>query len=176
MDATEIQEYTYRTRKEYEEKVRMQKHHIGAWIKYAEWEANLGEFARARSVFERGIDVDFQNNALWLKYAEMEMRNKNVNHARNVWERAVKHLPRVEQFWYKYIHMEELLGEIQKVRDLFERWLVWEPGRRAYQAYLEFEVRNGDTQDKCRDILNRMIDELRDAESFLQAAKYEEKH
>lgn len=59
MDSTEIQEYTYRTRKEYEEKVRMQKHHIGAWIKYAEWEANLGEFARARSVFERGIDVDF---------------------------------------------------------------------------------------------------------------------
>ena len=34
---------------------------MGTWIKYAEWEASIGEFARARSVFERAIDVDFEH-------------------------------------------------------------------------------------------------------------------
>ena len=61
------------------------------WLKYAEWEASIGEFIRARSVFERAISVDFQHVALWLKYADMEMRNKHVDSARNVWERACKH-------------------------------------------------------------------------------------
>jgi crooked neck len=83
-------------RRDFEEKLKMQKHHIGAWIKYAEWEASIEEFLRSRSVFERAIEVDFQNVSLWLRYAEMEMRNKNVVHARNIWERATGHLPRVE--------------------------------------------------------------------------------
>lgn len=47
-------------------------------MKYAEWEAQIGEFKRARSVFERAIAIDFQHVTLWLKYAEMEMRNKFV--------------------------------------------------------------------------------------------------
>lgn len=29
------------------------------WLNYAEWEASIGEFARARSIFERAIDVDY---------------------------------------------------------------------------------------------------------------------
>ena len=95
-DQEELEDYKYRTRKEYEDSIRRQKHHIGTWIKYAEWEASIGEFERSRSVFERTIDVDFEHITLWLKYAEMEMKNKFVNHARNVWERACKHLPRVD--------------------------------------------------------------------------------
>ena len=51
---------------------------MGNWIKYGEWEANIGEFERARSVFERALDIDFQHISIWLKYAEMEMRNKNI--------------------------------------------------------------------------------------------------
>ena len=74
----------------------MQRHHMGAWIKYAEWEASIGEFVRARSVFERALEVDFQHVTLWLKYAEMEMLNKHVDHSRNIWERATTHLPRVD--------------------------------------------------------------------------------
>jgi len=54
---------------------------------------------RARSVFERTLDVDYTNRTVWLKYAEMEMSNKFVNSARNVWDRAVTLLPREDQFW-----------------------------------------------------------------------------
>lgn len=55
---------------------------------------------RARSIYERALDVDHRNITLWLKYAEMEMKNRQVNHARNIWDRAITILPRVNQFWY----------------------------------------------------------------------------
>jgi len=95
-DPEEIADYKERTRRGYEDSLRRQKHHMGTWIKYAEWEANIGEVQRARSVFERAIDIDYTHVTLWLKYAEMEMQGKFINHARNVWERACKYLPRVD--------------------------------------------------------------------------------
>lgn len=56
----------------------------------------LKEFSRARSVFERALDVDPYCISLWIRYAENEMKNKFINHARNLWERATSILPRVE--------------------------------------------------------------------------------
>ena len=82
----------------------------GSWIKYALWEENIKEIQRARSIFERCLEVDYKVISTWLKYVDMEMRNKYVNHARNIWERAVTLMPRVDQFWYKYAYMEEVLG------------------------------------------------------------------
>ena len=121
---------------------------MGTWIRYAEWEATIGEFQRSRSVFERAMEVDYQHVTLWLKYAEMEMRNKHVSHARNIWDRACKHLPRTDQFWYKYAYMEEMLGNYDKVREIFESWMTWEPKENAWDAYLKFEERRDEYQ-KC---------------------------
>lgn len=78
MDQDELQDYKFMKRKEFEEKLRMQRHAMGTWIKYAEWEASIMEFARARSVFERAMEIDYQHIPLWLKYAEMEMKNKHI--------------------------------------------------------------------------------------------------
>jgi crooked neck len=69
---------------------------------------------RARSIFERALDVDYKNVSLWLRYTEMEMRNKQIAHARNLWDRAVTILPRVSQFWLKAIHMEGLLSSLSR--------------------------------------------------------------
>ncbi len=66
---------------------------------YASWEEQQKDFRRARSVWERCLDVDHRSIPTWLKYAEMEMRHRFVNHARNVWDRAVTILPRVDQLW-----------------------------------------------------------------------------
>ena len=44
------------------------------WIKYAQWEESQQEVQRARSVYERALDVDHRTITVWLKYAEMEMR------------------------------------------------------------------------------------------------------
>eukprot|EP00347_Sterkiella_histriomuscorum_P012460 403368491 len=174
-DSDELDEYKYRTRKEFEDSIRKQRHHMGTWIKYAEWEASIAEFDRARSVFERTVDVDFEHVTLWLKYAEMEMKNKFINHARNVWERACKHLPRVDQFWYKYSYMEEMVGEFDRARKIFEDWMTWEPQENAWNAYLKFEERQGQL-DKCRTILERYIDVNPTVSSYIKAAKFEEQH
>ena len=40
---------------------------ITNWIKYAQWEESQKEIQRARSVFERALDVDDRNITLWLK-------------------------------------------------------------------------------------------------------------
>lgn len=57
---------------------------------------------RARSIYERALDVEHRNVTLWLKYAEMEMKNRQINHARNIWDRAITILPRANQFWYDW--------------------------------------------------------------------------
>lgn len=63
---------------------------------------DASSFFRARSIYERALDVDHRNITLWLKYAEMEMKSRQVNHARNIWDRAITILPRVNQFWYEW--------------------------------------------------------------------------
>jgi len=56
----------------------------------------LLEFRRARSIFERALEVDPSNIGVWMKYIEMEMRHKFINHARNVFERAIYQMPRID--------------------------------------------------------------------------------
>ena len=73
---------------------------ITAPLQYAAWEEKQKDFRRARSVFERALDVNYNAPNIWLKYAEMEMRHRFVNHARNVWDRAVTLMPRVDQLWW----------------------------------------------------------------------------
>ena len=101
----------------------------------------LKEFQRARSIFERAIDVDPFNISLWIRYAENEMKNKFINHARNIWERAVSILPRVEHLWSKYMEMEEILGENEKVRKIYQNWLSWNPPQSSWISCLNFEKR-----------------------------------
>lgn len=94
-------------RKEYEDRLRSNRHNITTWLKYAHFEEAQKDWERARSVYERALDQDYRNIAIWLKYAEMEMRGKFIQHARNVWERATKILPRVDQFWYVHVVGDE---------------------------------------------------------------------
>ena len=55
MDPDELDDYKYRMRNDFENSLRKQRHYMGTWLKYAEWEASIGEIMRARSVFERAI-------------------------------------------------------------------------------------------------------------------------
>jgi crooked neck len=126
-------------------------------MKYAAWEEHQGEFLRARSIYERALEIDYKSTTIWLKYAEMEMRNKFINHARTVWDRACKLLPRVDQFWYKYAHMEELLGNYLGAREIFKSWMSWEPEENAWLSYCKFEERMGETE-KAREVMYRYIE------------------
>ena len=173
-DTEELKEYRMSKRKEFEDKIRMQRGHIGNYIKYAVFEEAQKEYERARSVFERGLDVDYQQPSVWLKYAEMEMRNKFVNHARNVWDRAVSLLPRIDQFWYKYTYMEEMLENYAGARTLFERWMAWEPDDVAWGAYVKFEERRRDLS-RARGVFERYVAALPSLRSYLKYARWEER-
>ena len=62
MDEEELDDYKYKKRREFEETLRRQKHHMNTWIKYALVGGKpCRSFRRARSVFERAIDIDYKH-------------------------------------------------------------------------------------------------------------------
>ncbi|KAM1223787.1 hypothetical protein FF1_042668 [Malus domestica] len=155
-DATELADFRLRMRKGFEDQTRRQKRNARVWIKYARWEESQKELDRARSVWERLLEVDYRNHTVWVEYAGMEMKNKMINHARNVWERAVQLLPRVDQLWYKYIHMEEMIGNAARAREIFRRWMDWNPDQQGWIEFIEFELRYNEV-DHARAIFEQFV-------------------
>ncbi|KAG8583775.1 hypothetical protein GDO81_008541 [Engystomops pustulosus] len=174
-DNEELNDYKLRKRKTFEDNIRKNRTVISNWIKYAQWEESLKEVQRARSIYERALDVDHRNITLWLKYAEMEMKNRQVNHARNIWDRAITILPRVNQFWYKYTYMEEMLGNVAGTRQVFERWMEWQPEEQAWHSYINFELRYKEV-DRARSIYERFVIVHPDVKNWIKYARFEEKH
>ena len=172
-DKEELALYQQGKRKDFEDQIRRSRNHIGLWTRYAEWEASQKEYERARSVFERALDVDYRNQTIWFKYAEMEMKGKFVNHARNIYDRAVTLHPRVDSFWLKYTYMEELVGAIDQCRQVFERFMKWEPDDNGWQAYVKFEMRQGEIS-RARGIYERYIAVHQTSKAFLKYARWEE--
>ncbi|PLW18900.1 hypothetical protein PCASD_22035 [Puccinia coronata f. sp. avenae] len=172
-DFEELHEYRGRKRKEFEEVIRRTRQDLRAWTKYATWEASQNEFPRARSVFERALDVAPTAEKLWLTYCEMELKARNIQHARNLFDRAVTLLPRINQIWYKYVYLEELLGNIAGARQVFERWMAWEPDEKAWSAYIKMEARYQEL-DRASQLYERMIACHPDPKNWIKWAKFEE--
>jgi crooked neck len=143
------------------------------WLQYASWEASQNEFARARSVFERALDVDPRSVPLWLTYTETELKSRNVQHARNLFDRAVTLLPRVDQLWYKYVYLEELLQNIAGARQVFERWMAWEPDDKAWQAYIKLETRYNEL-DRASAVYERWVAVRPEPRVWVKWGKFEE--
>ena len=172
-DKEELALYQQGKRKDFEDQIRRSRNHIGLWTRYAEWEATQKEYERARSVFERALDIDYRSQTIWFKYAEMEMKGKFINHARNVYDRAVTLHPRVDSFWLKYTYMEELVGAIDQCRQVFERFMKWEPDDNGWGAYVKFEMRQGEI-GRARGIYERYIALHQTSKAFLKYARWEE--
>lgn len=174
-DEEELQDYKLRRRKTFEDNLRKNRTVISNWIKYAQWEESLREIQRARSIYERALDVDHRNLTLWLKYAEMEMKNRQVNHARNIWDRALTTLPRVNQLWFKYTYMEEMLGNVAGARQVFERWMEWQPEEQAWHSYINLELRYREVE-RARSIYERFVLAHPAVKNWIKYARFEERH
>ncbi|KAI0553513.1 cell cycle control protein [Xylaria curta] len=172
-DLEELHEFQGRKRKEFEDYVRRNRINMNNWMRYAAWELEQKEFKRARSIFERALDVDATSVVLWIRYIEAEMRNRNINHARNLLDRAVTILPRVDKLWYKYVYMEEMLGNIPGTRQVFERWMEWEPDEAAWGAYIKLEKRYGE-YERARAIFERFTIVRPEPRNWIKWAKFEE--
>ncbi|KAI2622933.1 cell cycle control protein [Hypomontagnella submonticulosa] len=174
-DLEELHEFQGRKRREFEDYVRRNRINMNNWMRYAAWELEQKEFKRARSIFERALDVDSTSVVLWIRYIEAEMKNRNINHARNLLDRAVTILPRVDKLWYKYVYMEEMLGNIPGTRQVFERWMSWEPDEAAWSAYIKLEKRYGEFQ-RARDIFERFTIVHPEPRNWIKWAKFEEEY
>lgn len=174
-DLEELHEYQGRKRKEFEDYVRRNRVSLHNWTQYAQWELEQKEFARARSVFERALDVHPHNVQLWIRYIEAEMKSRNINHARNLLDRAVTVLPRVDKLWYKYVYMEEMLGNIPGTRHVFDRWMQWHPDEAAWSAYIKLEKRYGE-YDRARDIFRTLTMIHPEPRNWIKWARFEEEH
>ncbi|KAL3498965.1 hypothetical protein ACH5RR_041697 [Cinchona calisaya] len=174
-DPSELADYRLRKRKEFEDLIRRVRWNKSVWVKYAKWEESQNDFNRARSVWERALEVDYRDHTMWLKYAEVEMKNKFINHARNVWDRAVTLLPRVDQLWYKYIHMEEVLGNVAGARQIFERWMSWQPDQQGWLSYIKFELRYNEVE-RARAIFDRFVECHPKVGAYIRYAKSEMKN
>ncbi|KAG6516889.1 hypothetical protein ZIOFF_020263 [Zingiber officinale] len=173
-DSDDLADYRLRRRKGFEDVIRRARWKTGTWVAYAAWEESQGDIARARSIWERVLEVDYRNPTLWLQAAAFEMRIRCINHARNIWDRAVAFLPRVDQLWYKYAHMEEILGNVAGARLIFERWMDWQPDTQGWLSYINFELRYNEV-DRARAIYERFVVCHPRPSSFIKYAKFEAK-
>lgn len=174
-DLEELHEFQSRKRTGFENYVRRNRLDMGNWMRYAVWELEQKEYRRARSVFERALDVDPTYVQLWVRYVESEMKERNINHARNLLDRAVTILPRVDKLWYKYVYMEEMLGNIAGTRAVFERWMSWEPDEAAWSAYIKLEKRYGEF-DRARNIFERFTIVHPESRNWIKWARFEEEN
>ena len=169
-DRRDVGEYREQQRKGFEDNLRRNRGAIGVWIKYARFEESQHDFARARSIYERALDVDPRCVPLWIRYSEMEMRCRNVSMARNVLDRAVTIQPRIDQFWYKYAYMEEMCGEVGRAGEVWERWMAWEPEARVWWTYHKFATRHKN-DDLAGGVVERLLAVHPEAENWIKAAK-----
>jgi crooked neck len=173
-DAEEYQAHLRERRQHYEDNIRYRRDDIANWIKYAKFEEENQELERARSVFERALEVvSSRSPDLWLRYVELELRNECINHARNILDRAVQLLPRVDRLWYKYAYVEEMVQDISKCRAVFERWMQWLPDDNAWLSFARFETRCGNVE-QAEKVLRQYVNAYPSARAFLRFAKWAE--
>lgn len=175
LDEAELREIRFQRRKDFEDRLRRNKHSMSCWVQYADYESKQQEYERARSVFERAIQIDYTNSAIWLKYCEMEQKNQFYNHARNVFERVIRLLPKHEQFWFKYAFMEEALGNYKGTREIYNRWMEMKPEPKGWLQFVEFEERCGEI-DQARKLMEKMVEVHTNKDTFLTLCQFEEKH
>ncbi|SBT01579.1 splicing factor, putative [Plasmodium malariae] len=175
IDEDELNEYKITKRKEFEDKIRKRRYLISTYIKYALWEIKQKDIKRARSIFERALNIDYTNKNLWLKYVEVELTNKNINSARNLLERVVLLLPLENTFWKKYAHLEEILNNFVNTRNIYERWIKWKIDETSFLCYINFEERCKEIS-KCREIFERLIVSIPKLECFYKFIRFEKKY
>lgn len=174
-DIQELRHYQAKKRTEYENALRRNRLDFPQWIRYALWELDQQhEVARARSIFERALEVDATNIKVWMAYIQAELRHNNVNHARNLLDRAVTIQPRVDKLWFTFVQTEEGLDNVRGARAVFERWIEWNPPFSAWNAYISLEKRYKE-YDRARQVYRRLLElQPEDVSHWIHWAKFEE--
>ncbi|CAH6723664.1 pre-mRNA-splicing factor Clf1p [[Candida] jaroonii] len=172
-DIEELRSFQLKKRREFEQQINLNRLNFGVWIRYAKWEVEFNhDFKRARSIYERALQVNIEHIPFWINYIKFELSNNNINHARNILDRAITTLPHVEKFWYMYVQAEEALQDYTKVRTLFRNWIDWRPSTGVWDSWINFEKRY-DEVDNVRDIFRKYVTEVSRGEVWMKWINFE---
>src|SRR5690606_24837770 len=96
-----------RCRTLYQKHIEFNPSNVQAWIKFAELEAALEDFDRARAIFELAVNQDTLDmpELLWKAYIDFEEENAEYELARMLYERLLEKTSHVK-VWISYAHFE----------------------------------------------------------------------
>ncbi|PPS94001.1 HAT (Half-A-TPR) repeat containing protein [Cryptosporidium hominis] len=171
----ELEDYRIRKRKEFEDSIRRKRWKISLYLSYAKWESLQNNIKNSRSIFERGILINYENVRIWREYIKLEITNGNINNARNLFERVTHLLPRIDEFWIKYIQMELILKNYINVRHIYRKWIDWKPDPSIYIQYSKFEEECGEIKS-ARGVMKDLIISYPDESNFIEYIKFEQRH
>lgn len=172
-DIEELRSLQLTKRKEYEQQLNKNRLNYGQWIRYAKWEIEFcHDFKRARSIYERALQVNIEHVPFWINYIKFELSNNNINHARNIMDRAIATLPRIDKFWFLYVQTEETLQNYNKVRQLFNSWMNWKPPATAWEAFIGFETRY-DEKENVRSIYKKYVGHYPQGQTWVEWINFE---
>ena len=72
----ELEDQKMRRRKVFEDSIRKNRTTMSNWFKYAAYEDNMKEIERARSIYERAIDVDHRGIQVWLRLGSKKLYHR----------------------------------------------------------------------------------------------------
>ena len=104
--------------------------------------AQLREFDRVRTLYEKYIEFDPTNSSAWIQFAQFEAALADYARARAIFELGVSQSPLSypENLWKAYIDFEFEQGEREKTRALYERLVQLSGHVKVWRAYAEFEA------------------------------------
>lgn len=138
MSTDEASIYKAKTREGFETSIRNNRFNLATYVRYAEWEASLGEFRRARSAFERGLEVNYQDVSYWIRYISMEEGLGDCDHVMSLFSRVTYLLPGVGDVWLRWIAVSRVIGSRDDVYRVLNEWISKCPSRTSFLAYFVF--------------------------------------
>lgn len=151
-----------RKRDEFEKALKLYRHDLKQWVRYAQLEIDAGKFARARSLFERALSVDYTSPMLWLRYAQFEFKYETALRAQEVLQRGVKLLPTEDKLWHKYVQYTE---DPQKQDELFHQWIKY--SKTGWPVFYRFAQHD---QEQQKRVLQEWMQHLGDVREFVEQA------
>ena len=163
-----------RCRKLYEKYLEFNVSNSNIWIKFAELESILGDFDRARAIFQLAVNQPVLDmpELLWKSYIDFEIEQEEYGNVRNLYERLLERTQHVE-VWLSFAKFEASLKSDQgnaNARSIYNRAdkvlrSAENNEERAIflESWKEFEQENGDTDslDKVQKKMPRRVKKKR---------------
>mmetsp|Transcript_52563 Transcript_52563/g.123005 ORF Transcript_52563/g.123005 Transcript_52563/m.123005 type:complete len:673 (-) Transcript_52563:83-2101(-) len=130
------------------------------WYKYCYMEELLGNYAGARTIYERWMEWEPDDNA-WQQYVKFEERCNQIEKGRMVMERYVNCQP-TQQAFLRLCKFEEKHKNTARARSGFEKAIEMLSGELDEQFYIkfaQFEQRQGE-MDRAQAIYKLALDVL----------------